>query len=700
MLNELNLDDQDFECIVEEARNKIMGIFGDWTDFNYHDPGITLIELFAWIKEYQQYYLNQTGNEVKLKFLKLLGIQKKHRNAASALLQFTAKETEWLYRGTKVYAGNICFETVKSKQLVKNDIFCMISVRKNQIIDFVDRTRLQLENRIIFYPFGKDPKEEDAFYLAVDSALPKQQPIRLYFDIWEEYGVSRNKIEKKLYAPLSVFSVESYSENGWEEMEWTEDLTFGLLVDGFLTFSIKHNMKKVNIQGQEGYYIRILLKNQEYDVPPCITRVSINIEEARQRDTLCEYEVFELIKEGDMGWVSLDSILAADGDTEVYYEKNGVFFEAVCVEKQILENQGMVKIGVSFPDQKSEINQVLLVNRDFRCLEKSKTAAGNGLPFQQINLEDSDIEYESFALMVQEESFNGFRIWEKTEDFGGSGNGDRHYIMDAVTGCLHFGDGIHGRMPKGVIKIVSYVRTLGSRGNVKENKINHLHMKNNGEDRVVWNIENAINGMDEESIKDCFLRGRKSLVKPHCAVTEGDYENYVMEAPGLMIEACKVISSGLDRNNEKTAHTVTLAVKPFHTEKKIPLSKAYEKNIRAYLEPYRMLGTSIKFRQPEYIPVLITVQVLKNIKYQNITKKVEEALLEYFASRECSFGITLQYGQLYGLLDQLPEVSSIRWLSVEVKSNMVNHLAGGDIVLPANGLMYLQEVSTSVLTEG
>ena len=67
------LDDERFQEISEQARSMIPRLAPDWTDFNHHDPGITFLELFAFLKESQQYHLDQIGPRNQQKYLKLLG---------------------------------------------------------------------------------------------------------------------------------------------------------------------------------------------------------------------------------------------------------------------------------------------------------------------------------------------------------------------------------------------------------------------------------------------------------------------------------------------------------------------------------------------------------------------------------------------------------------------------------------------------
>lgn len=53
-----------------------------------------------------------------------------------------------------------------------------------------------------------------------------------------------------------------------------EDGTWGLLQDGFLRLAVPGHMERTAVQGREGRYIRGVLMEQEYDVPPRITAVS------------------------------------------------------------------------------------------------------------------------------------------------------------------------------------------------------------------------------------------------------------------------------------------------------------------------------------------------------------------------------------------------------------------------------------------
>ena len=129
MLPILSLDDERFEEIVEKARKMIPNLSPDWTDYNYHDPGITIIELLAWLKELQQFHMDQIGPLHVRKYLMLLGESVRGRIPATARLTADCLEDELvLPGGSRFYASGIEFESLYSRFLQPVRIVQLISV--------------------------------------------------------------------------------------------------------------------------------------------------------------------------------------------------------------------------------------------------------------------------------------------------------------------------------------------------------------------------------------------------------------------------------------------------------------------------------------------------------------------------------------------------------------------------------------------
>jgi hypothetical protein len=67
-----NLDDLRWDDLMDEGRSLIPGLAPEWTNHNPSDPGITLVELFAYFSERLMYQLNRIGDQHVVEFLKLI----------------------------------------------------------------------------------------------------------------------------------------------------------------------------------------------------------------------------------------------------------------------------------------------------------------------------------------------------------------------------------------------------------------------------------------------------------------------------------------------------------------------------------------------------------------------------------------------------------------------------------------------------
>jgi hypothetical protein len=67
-----NLDDHGYNDLMAEALALIPTFSPEWTNYNPSDPGITLVELFAYLTDMLLYRLNRVSDENTRKFLKLL----------------------------------------------------------------------------------------------------------------------------------------------------------------------------------------------------------------------------------------------------------------------------------------------------------------------------------------------------------------------------------------------------------------------------------------------------------------------------------------------------------------------------------------------------------------------------------------------------------------------------------------------------
>jgi predicted phage baseplate assembly protein len=100
------IDDRRYQDLLNEALARIPVHNPEWTNFNRSDPGVTLIELFAFLTENLLYRSNQIPERNRLKFLSLLGVPLRPASSARGLVK-----TLTLNAGVEVRAGQVPFRT-------------------------------------------------------------------------------------------------------------------------------------------------------------------------------------------------------------------------------------------------------------------------------------------------------------------------------------------------------------------------------------------------------------------------------------------------------------------------------------------------------------------------------------------------------------------------------------------------------------
>ena len=98
------LDTIDFEALAAQARGLIPRFAPDWTDHNLHDPGITILDLFAWIVDQQVYRIDFISDAQIAAFAALMGVRPRKAVPARGLLVPAAgalTESRQIARGTK-----------------------------------------------------------------------------------------------------------------------------------------------------------------------------------------------------------------------------------------------------------------------------------------------------------------------------------------------------------------------------------------------------------------------------------------------------------------------------------------------------------------------------------------------------------------------------------------------------------------------
>jgi len=117
------LDDTDFDRLVEDGRGLIPRYAPEWTDHNLHDPGITLIDLIAWMVDRQVYRIGFVGDRLQRAFTRLMGVTPRGPEPAEVLIWPGEERQEMnLAEGTEIRspdASEVRFTLMHDIRVVK-----------------------------------------------------------------------------------------------------------------------------------------------------------------------------------------------------------------------------------------------------------------------------------------------------------------------------------------------------------------------------------------------------------------------------------------------------------------------------------------------------------------------------------------------------------------------------------------------------
>ena len=95
------LDDRNFEQLLQEAKNKIGSFTPEWTNYaGESDPGITIVELFAFLTENLLYRSNRVPELNRLKFLQLQSVPLRPASPAEGIITIL---NAWRADGLVIY---------------------------------------------------------------------------------------------------------------------------------------------------------------------------------------------------------------------------------------------------------------------------------------------------------------------------------------------------------------------------------------------------------------------------------------------------------------------------------------------------------------------------------------------------------------------------------------------------------------------
>jgi hypothetical protein len=507
-----NLDNRHWKDLVDEALSVIPRQAPGWTDHNASDPGVTLLELFAWLSESAIFRLNQIPERHRWKYLKLIGFAPHPPIPARGPLQFAPPDTlpafqvprDTVFTGLAHDRSEVGFSTLRSLDVSPVGLAALLVDSGNGSLEDQSeawRAGLMIE------PFGRNPSPGSAFYLGFRhppagapltlaflsgglddrSRIADEEAARLESCRWplpesvcEEEAESSAAGTSLLLHHSVRLAWEVYTATGWlaltpvtttgrPELGQVMDETRALTLDGVMELWLPAALESQELAGGEAlYYLRCRLSSGAYDRPPRLVGILPNAVFAHQ--VIRKYGRFPFA-----AGASLPAESPAIG--------------TVAKMQLELDDSGEVTVlNLLEPASTSEAPELVvagyLAPEDLIpghiILDTSLIARGTGRPAQQVRLHQPPVLPDSLELFTM--TGDVWQQWAPVSDLDASRRTDAHCVLDAESGELTFGDGERGRvLPHNAWLLARYNTTRAEDGSLPAHTINST-----GDDPFTW----------------------------------------------------------------------------------------------------------------------------------------------------------------------------------------------------------------------
>ncbi len=273
-----DLDDRRFQDLVDEAKRMIPQLTPEWTNHNVADPGVALIELFAWMSEQVIYRLNQVPERLYVQFLDMMGVAPFPASASRVPLTFmlsgVPSEPVVVPQGTEVATsdGSIVFATLDELRIIQPQLVGALTTAGDAVIaDVLGELRY---DRDAVTCFASDPVAPgDAFNLGFDQPLAGQVVDLRLTVAGRGVGVDPSRV------PI-VWEV--WSGDAWISCTVLRDDSGGLNRDGTVRLDVPDAHEAMVLSGQRLYWLRVRLMPAGDDQPtfrssPVIADVGVSV---------------------------------------------------------------------------------------------------------------------------------------------------------------------------------------------------------------------------------------------------------------------------------------------------------------------------------------------------------------------------------------------------------------------------------------
>lgn len=615
------IDDRRYDDIVAEARTRIARYTPEWspvwTDVNDSDPGVTLVQLFAWLTEMLIYRLGRVPELNYLKFLQLIGVELNPAEPAAAEVTFPvlanfAGPSVVIPARTQVSAeasdggSPVIFETDRALVALAARL---ASAQAFDGFDYTDVTAENDEPAEGFEPFGPLAAADSALLLGFDYAadFPAQVELNLAFFLFESPRGAASAAFNCGLPESQVFASAALAWEYWDGKQWAplsllKDETRALAQSGhvYLKTPAKGSMQRsvVGEVADPRYWIRGRLKSGSYERAPRLLAARTNTVGVLQAETIT------------------DEVLGGSSGrpNQVFRLSNAPVLDGT-LQLEIDEGDG------------------------FQTWERVGDFFGSGPQDRHYVLNRTSGEVR----------------------FG-----------DGMSGAIPVGNVLNVNSN---VVAREYRTGGGKRGNVAAGKLSTLLTSIEGVDEAgVTNLQPAVAGRDEETLDEAKVRAPRAFKSRCRAVTAEDFETLAMEAANIR-RAKALPLAHPSFPGVRVPGAVTVVVVPDNEEAAPVPAEATLRTVCAYLNLRRLLTTELYVVRPTYKEVSVRVEVVakNSADLGEVKEGIEAKLLEYFhplkggeEGQGWPFGGNVFFSRVYQRVFSVPGVERITTLVITV----------------------------------
>jgi hypothetical protein len=606
------LDDRTYNDILRETIARIPVHTPEWTNHNDSDPGITLLQLFAFMTENLLYRSNLIPERNRRKFLQLLDVPMQPAAPAGGVVTILNQrgplDTVTLPSAVPVLAGRIGFITTRALDIlpIEGRVYYRRRLTGQEEIDALNAHAQLFDSQT-------DDQTDLEFYQTVPFEAPASVAAITSIDLASAVTVDRALWVALLARPGDAPRDAAGAIAG-------RVLTLGLVpaVDDSARVlrpggapasdaptPLEYHLSTRELSADQPVYQK--LQSDESTVDD-VTLVQLSLPDAATID------VWDDLLPGEDGVGDYPPVL--DDDTV-----RSRLIAWVRVRVSLPQNATDLPAGVKVRYSWLGVNATRITQRIAVIGEPLGT--GTGEPDQRVRLVNTPVIASSVALAV------GGELWTQTDDLlaappevptqdpalppGSSppppGN-PSVFTVDSESGDIRFGDGLRGRRPaSGASMFASYAYGGGRAGNVGIGAVKSSPLLPAG-----FQVSNPLptwGGTEGETVAEAERSIPLVLKHANRAVSQDDIVDIVGRTPGIDLGRVDVLPLFHPDVGSPAPGVVTVLVVPndnSRPEGPVP-DQNFLRAICEYLEPRRTLTSEIHVRGPEYVGVSVSVGI-------------------------------------------------------------------------------------------